>query len=626
MFLEELLQLILEKEIISYNGTEWVVADFSPDDIPKTLDDILEERAEKLKPAEKEVLMRASIIGEEFDIRVLASMSNKSEQEVLKDLEGARRAHLVTEVKGRENEFSFHSEFARSLFYSKYDSKQLKQAHMEAAGLELDINKGRESEVYGKVARHYQQAGDWRNAAKIIATAKERSSQAKIPEATRRMLQRKAFEADMAKESPLEKEDIARAVKVVRNVKVAAQALRLYPRENENVGKAVEKSLKGIQSFFDKTEVLTFSIANEDVLINGQNPSPEDQDSRLADEFRQLISPYALQGIIFTKGLSKEELERFLSIFSRKPEEVANRWEDILIEEELRHVRPDRKIYVALGQSKVSLGNEIIQVDTAKGGGSSGDSGMAQAALESIRKLVDQFQSESQELLSALKEQREPEGDIEKLIVLLEEIAGYIPDEIRSEMAEGREPEEQPADDLDGIEIIETEIAHEMDTGEETPVRVDRVGHADSATIQTWITNLASEKQVVKARAAQSLLQQSKLAIGPCLEAIYKTPDIKVRRLLATIINRIGKSGELVFANSLNNAPDDQSLIRLLSVADVFSDSRIVGDSIGTAIRNPNKEVQKATIRALTKFPVGAKCSAAITALSSNIVEINALG
>ncbi|MGC9315576.1 MAG: AAA family ATPase, partial [bacterium] len=453
MFLEELLQLILEREIIAYDGTKWVVNEFSPDDLPESLDAILEERAERLSPSEKEVLLRASIIGEAFDVRVLASMCKRSEQEVLKDLEGPRRAHIITEVKGRENEFSFHSEFTRSLFYSKHDPQALKQAHIEAAGLELDINKGRESEVYGKVARHYQQAGDWRNAAKIIAISKERSSQAKIPEATRRMLQRKAFEADMARESPLEKEDIAKAVKVMRDVKVAAQALRLYPRENENVGKAIEKSLKGIQSFFDKTEVLTFSVANDDVLINGQNPGPEDKDSRLADEFRQLISPYALQGIIFTKGLVQDELERFLILFSRKPEDVADKWEDILIEEELRHVRPDRKIYVAFGQSKVSIGNEIIQVDTAKGGVSDGDSLVAQAALDSIRKLVDEFQNESQELLEAIRENRDSSREMEKLILLLEEIAGYIPEEIKAEMAEKRESPLET--DIDTIEIID---------------------------------------------------------------------------------------------------------------------------------------------------------------------------
>jgi len=624
MFLEELLQLILEREIISYNGTRWVVNEFSPDNIPKSLNAILEERADRLSSSEKDVLLRASIIGEIFDIRVLASMCKKNEQEVLKDIEGARRAHIITEVKGRENEFSFHSEFTRSLFYSKHDPKALKQAHIEAAGLELDMNKGRESEVYGKVARHYQQAGDWRNAARIIATSKERSSQAKIPEATRRMLQRKAFESDMAKESPLEKEDIAKAVKVMRDVKVAAQALRLYPRENENVGKAIDKSLKGIKSFFDKTEVLTFSVANDDVLINGQNPGPEDKDSRLADEFRQLISPYALQGIIFTKGLVQEELERFLALFSRKPEEVADKWEDILIEEELRHVRPDRKIYVALGQSKVTLGNAVINVDTAKSD-SEGESGMAQAALDSIRKLVDEFQNESQELLEAIKENRDSSREMEKLILLLEEIAGYIPDEIKAEMAEKQESTSETG--IETIEIInEIDKIVDEEISEEYSEKKQAFKTVDSESLSKWISDLGSDNRIVKARAAQGLLHQGKTAISPCLKELYVASDEKNRRLLATIIHRIGKTGELMFASAINNPPNDDALINLLSTADVFHDSSIVGDSIGTAIRNPNKEVQKATIRALTKFPVAAKCSAAITALSANSLEINALG
>lgn len=624
LFIEELLQLIIERGIIDYDGTKWEINEFTSEDLPASLDEILKERAKALTDSEKDVLQKAAVIGESFDVRVLAEMCDRSEQEVLKDLEKARRAHIIYELKGRENEFAFHSNSTMSVFYSMIDEKSLKQAHREVANLELDINKGHEEEVYGKVARHYQKAGDWGDAAKIIATSKERYSQARIPEATRRMLQRKAFEADMAKESPLEKEDVARAVKVLRNVKVAAQALRLYPRENENVGKAIDKSYEGITSFFDLTEVLTFSVTHDSILINGQSPGPENTDERLATEFRQMISPYQLQGIVFTKGLSKDELERFLAIFKLKPEQVVDIWEDILEERELFHVRPDRKIYVALGQRKVELGDGKVSVDTAKYDTSS-DSEVAQKALQSIRELIDEFHNESKELLDTLSEKRNASEEIDKLIKLLEELTGYIPKEIKEQMTREQEPSaeaeavvEKALEEEDKGEISVKEVVEETERATGKP--------ANMLKIDEWIDDLKSSDKITKARAAQNLLQQGKLALNPCAQAITIEHNERTRRLLGSIIKRIGKSGELVFASMINHPPDDEGLIRLLSVADIFGESRIVGDAIGTAIRSSNKDVQKTTIRALSKFPAEAKCSAAITALSASNLETNALG
>jgi diguanylate cyclase (GGDEF)-like protein len=621
-FIEELLQFVIEAGIIDYNGTRWEMREFSEEEIPNSIDGILEERAKRLLTEEREILKQASVLGQTFDIRVLATICDKNEAELLKDLERPRRAHIIFEEKGRENEFSFHSVAMREAFYSTFDQDSLKEAHIHAAEIELDINKGNEELVFGKVARHFQQAGEWRSAARIIAASKERFARAKIPEATRRMLQRKAFEADMAKESPLEKEDIAKAVKVVRYVKVAAMALRLYPRENENVSKAIDKSFEGITSFFSKTEVLTFSVADTDVLINGQNPGPEERDPRLAQEFRQMISPYMLQGMIFTRGLTKEELERFLAIFSEKPEDVVEKWEDILTDRALLHVRPDRKIYIALGQSKISLGNEVITVDTAQKDGGA-DSKVAQAALESIRELIEEFHRESKELLDALEAKDDSNEEIEKLIGLLENITGYFPEEhkaARKKVIENREESNV------GFEI-EPEAKEELKLAEAIQeVYTEEFKAASASEIQEWIADLKNSDRIRKARAAQSLLRQGKTALNACANSVLTEEDPQARRLIATILKKIGKSGELHFASSLAHAQNDESLINLLSVSDVFFDSKSVGDAIVSAIRNPSKAVQKATLQALSKFPEETKCAAVMISLASPDFPTKALG
>jgi len=623
LFIEELLKLIIERGYIQYDGTSWVFKEFSPDELPSSLDDILTERAERLPLEDKVILKKAAVVGESFDIRVLSRYCNIEEQEVLKTIERARRAHIISEVPGQENEFIFHSNTTLNVFYTMWNKVDLKDAHLDVAQLELELNEGHEDEIYGLLAHHYQKAGNWGKAAKVIAHSKERTAQARIPEATRRMLQRKAFEADMARESPLEKDDVVEAIKAFRNVKVAIQALRLYPRENENVDKAITRSFEGISSFFDRTEAITFSITQDTILVNGQIPGPETADSRLAGEFYQLINPFALQGIIFTNGLTKKELGDFLILFKSKAEDVVDRWEEILLENELIHVKPDRKVYVAMGQRKVILGTEQITVDTAKEGASA-ESEVSKRALEQIRLLVDDFKKDSDNLLNDLQDKQVQSPEIDKLISTLRELAGYIPDELRSEMA--HEPVVQTS-----VEVPEEIVEEEVIQREERilpslPPKPIKPKKKEKTAIELWIEDLGKPDKVARARAAQNIVKEGDAAASPCVDYMATDGDPTRRKLLAIIIRKIGHAGELTFAGTMNSALDALTVVRLLSVADVFSNSREIGEGVASRITNSDGRIREAVFRALAGFPHEIQTMAARNAMNSEQAIIKALG
>ncbi len=624
LFIEELLKLLIERGLIEYDGADWITKSFSSEDLPKSLSELLSERAEKLSEDDKKILKQAAAIGETFDIKLLSKLAEVDEHVALDALERSRQADIIHEVPGEEADFSFNSESTRKTFYSLWDEQERKNVHLDIAELEIELNPGREDEVIGKLAHHFQQAERWDKAAELIMQSRERVAQARIPEATRRMLQRRAFIDDMAKESTLEMEDIGRAIKAFRNVKVSIQALRLYPRENENVEKAITRAFDGISGFFSKTEALTFSITREAILVNGQMPGPEQADPHLANEFYNLLNPYNLQGIVLIRGLTKIELDDFLVIFKEKPENVVDGWDQIIEEKKLQHTKPNHKTHIAMGERKVILGGDSVVVETPEKTGDSASVELTRQALDNIKSLIDDFKEESAELVKTMREGGASENSTEKLLAVLQNLSGYIPAEERAPagspvggaaetkgekqpVAEAGEPKKEPIETEFGeiSEISRKEFKDSSIFGELSP-------------IQNWIADLSSTDKLTKARAAQNLVKAGEKAIDSCQKAIVSSEDSNLIRLLAMILQKIEPQGREAFTKTLESDRETVSICKFVSVADVFKDVPAVQERIASLLTHPAVSVREATIEAMSRFSQDVVNSAAKSAFGSD--------
>jgi len=653
LFIEELLKLIIERGIVLYDGANWTIRPFSTDDLPDSLDDILAERAEQLSDEDKEILKQAAVIGESFSVEVLSKLTGTSEQEVMDILERARKAYIIREDFRGESDYVFNSASTRNVFYDLWDEEERKDVHMEVAEAEMELHPDSSDEIFGKLVYHFQQAERWDKAAQVIALVRERDTRARIPEATRRLLQRRAYIDDMARESSLEKEDIGKAIKTLRDIRVAIQSLRLYPRENENVAKSIVRAFEGISYFFDKTEVLTFSINRETVLVNGQPPSPENADERLASEFYDLISPYNLQGFVFLKGLTENEIGDFFEIMKRKPDEVVDSWDQLLKEENIVHIKPDRKIYVAVGERKVVLGQDRIEVETAKKA-SGGDSEISEKVLQQVEKLLDDFREESSELLKALEEGVSPEKDFDRLMSVLREVSGYLPSQpTQTQPATATTETEKPTETTEQEPLPETQVDAEtkpvkppvpppppqhlrqQDIGAEGQILPEPVVPERSETgptfgefspVQEWLEDLKADDRVVKARAVQNLVRIGVEAVEPCINGILENESPRFRRLLAMIVARIGRVGVNAFAQSFARDWRAETMANLISVADIFSDDPTVRERLKSLILSHESVVRDSVVEVLANFPDEVKQDAVKTAIESTDIAIKTSG
>jgi ABC-type oligopeptide transport system substrate-binding subunit len=151
--------------------------------LPSRVEGVIEERIGRLDEQLREMLLVASVEGEEFTAQVLARVQEIKERQVLQKLsqELEKRHHLVRElgeVKAglqRLSRYQFaHSIFQRYL-YDKLSAGERRLLHGEIARVLEDLYQGQTEEITVRLAHHYTEAGEGEKAANYLLKAGDRA-------------------------------------------------------------------------------------------------------------------------------------------------------------------------------------------------------------------------------------------------------------------------------------------------------------------------------------------------------------------------------------------------------------------------------------------------------------------
>ncbi len=591
LFIVETISYLLQTGKIYTDGDSWILKDVSVENIPLHFEDLLKQRLLQLKPEALNVLKLASIMGERINAAQLGELTGLNAHQVMDILGNARRLLLIEETPNPE-EYTFTHSLVRSVLYSLLSEEERKKYHALAAEIEKKYSKGALERIVGKLAYHYQNAGQLEKAASLFNTFKEQMDSVLISEGTRKILQKRIITASMAKESPLAEEDLGKAVETARALKVAMQNLRLYPRENQNVIKSVQRLKEHLDYFLnEKTEALSLSLTPETMVFNGQPPPPDKADSRLTQELYSQLSSYGLQGVLFIRGLTEDEIIDFLEVFTQKPEEVATRWDEIVEEKKLEHILPDRKVFVAVGEHKIALDNRELIARTL-GEESSGGEAPAPAAeiheeqIEKIRALVEEFKRDKEELIAALKSGNLDTQLLDRLVSLLEGISEEKVIKVQTEAAPQKSRETPPtpapapsgeryADVLPDMEVVQQS---EMD-------------------VSLAIEDLSAPDTMVRAKAAAWLIKQPPEKVIPSVVDVICSPNqpLRKRKLAAAVVVKMGKKAVEMLLDKITPSMPEEYLLKFFDVATLFMDTpKFFSWLREIALHGPESVVKKA--------------------------------
>ena len=201
LFVEEVLRSLLASEQIAIAGSGVAVADrLRVDDVPTTVQSIIQSRVDRIDDEPRRALQSAAVIGRVFSRTLLEKMvgTTLDLDRALWQLEQHDLVYLDRVVP--EEEYSFKHVFTRDTVYKSLLRKRRAALHLAAAEAIESLYADRLEEHVERLAYHFDRTEDAARAAAYLFRAGEKSRRAHLNaealEAFRRALERLATLAD----------------------------------------------------------------------------------------------------------------------------------------------------------------------------------------------------------------------------------------------------------------------------------------------------------------------------------------------------------------------------------------------------------------------------------------------
>ncbi len=110
--------------------------------------------------------------------------------------------------------------------------------------------------------------------------------------------------------------------------------LSIYPDQHPLVKKTIKKSIGELEAIFSHREEIALAIVDETLVCEG---TPIFQLTSSLDLFIQTLEKCGIEGLVFKKGLTKDELERFIALLHQNRDATFS-------EEKIKHLFGERDI------------------------------------------------------------------------------------------------------------------------------------------------------------------------------------------------------------------------------------------------------------------------------------------
>ena len=159
-FIEEMIRSLIETKQIAHEDGRWkAFGDEAKISLPNTLRGVLSARIDRLPEASKHVLQNASVIGRQFDLRILKRLTG---------LNGGLDPHIqylseVSLIEALHAEYAFRHVLIQEATYEAILIKKRAELHRQIGGMMEELHAGRIEEFAPLLAYHFYSAGDERS-------------------------------------------------------------------------------------------------------------------------------------------------------------------------------------------------------------------------------------------------------------------------------------------------------------------------------------------------------------------------------------------------------------------------------------------------------------------------------
>ncbi len=345
LYVEEAIRALILRERITRQGQKYSIPKLEPDELPASLDAIIEQVLATLSPEAGEIVTNASIIGSKFDIQVLQEVMGKREGETLDAVDQVESTKIIEHLdRGTVDDYAFRSTTARDVRYvsAATDAKQLmhkRLAHVARSQSIRNPDRARAERSFHIVASgapvppsDENEATDAARPLSSVSSSAIIGRQPRIPEAT----------------AALSPESHQRALDFMRTLSALLRIGRLYPQWSQTGAQFTKQLQEAAKALVDEAGAVTFGSDARGITLNSRLA-----DARAGDvlsEFGSLLSDRLVASMTFARGLDSRELDTLVSALgaplnrSRAP---SDHWDQFLDREEIKHVDILQRRYVA---------------------------------------------------------------------------------------------------------------------------------------------------------------------------------------------------------------------------------------------------------------------------------------
>jgi len=338
LFLSEILRKLVMDQKISLAGRQWVIQPLEGSDLPRSLEEIVNQQIATLDEEGRQLLAQASTFGEDVSLSLLTGSSKKMEAKVVEFVDRAAALGLLrSDFELNDETIRFLSKSVLDIAYGGLGQEQRQALHEGIGAYEEALFQKGVLPSAAPLAYHFKRSAN--------------QEKARTYEELQSVSNRKVFNVQEAvsysgeqfeaqpEDVPLDPASLPLIPGVIRSLQTAVRNVRLYPAESKAVSSAILQAMGAITQVLSRNDRLTFSHAKRVLLVNGQKVDVSEF-RFVADAFIDSLSRLELQGLAFHRGLAEQELKLLIEAFGfARPEAIDQRyWERFSAERGLVHV------------------------------------------------------------------------------------------------------------------------------------------------------------------------------------------------------------------------------------------------------------------------------------------------
>jgi diguanylate cyclase (GGDEF)-like protein len=221
----------------------------------------------------------------------------------------------------------------------------------------------------------------------------------KANDPARDALARQRGTADAADEN--RRKEMRLVAEILRGLLSAGRTIKLYPLESNAVTTVLQKTAKHVRSYIKTRGVLTFSRAEDVLLVNGEK-FVSSQFKVFADTFYKYLGTLGLSSLTFMRRFTEQELKAFIGALGDLPRGVDSKfWKRLSKEKGMAGILFDRHLYEVQVAEAVgpSATGEFRILSTMAAAEHQPDEQMEMVEDVPFSSLLDNFQDQIKELL-----------------------------------------------------------------------------------------------------------------------------------------------------------------------------------------------------------------------------------